>query len=338
MKELMRINNKQLHLHIFAWLLVIVYLILVARVQNTFIITVFSRTLIALNYMLVFYSLSLYIFPKYWESNRVLLFANIILILIIYWINRYLITLKVVPAIGGSSTYQSVNLLSFLNGTLYFFIIAGSAGAASFFSRYGLYRLKMQAQKEKLLLVKEINLMKTRFNPQLTFNFLNYCYIKTQQYSPETAESITLFSEMLKYTIKTRPDEKVALSKEIIYIENFISLQKLLSAKVYVNFDYEGEVGNKYILPRILITFVENAFKHGLTNDAQYPICIFLKVEGNNLFFTIKNKIKPHKVNSGSGTGLENVGHILELHYANNYDLMKDVVDDFYNVRLMMRL
>jgi sensor histidine kinase YesM len=250
----------------------------------------------------------------------------------------YFVFFKIIPGLGGHTYSEDYPIGFFLGYEISFFTIVGAAGTSSFFNRYGLYKLKQQTEKEKSLLIKELNFLKNQFNSHITFNFLNYCYSNIHKQSPETAEAISNFSDMLRYTLQTGPEEKVALSKEIIYIENFISLQKLLSAKVFVNFDYDGNIGETLILPRILVTFVENAFKHGLCNDPKFPIQINLMVNDDKLTFTIKNKINHSKRIDNTNKGMENVTQILDLYYTDNYELRSNAEGEFFCVDLWMGL
>jgi two-component system LytT family sensor kinase len=288
--------------------------------------------------MFVFYSINLIILPNFWERNYILLSISIFFCLLIYWINYHFIVCNIIQIFNIPSNYQIKSLQYFLSNTFYYFVIDGSAGFASFFSRYSIYKLKQQIEKERYLIKKELYLLKNPFNSNLTFNFLSYCYKKTNNILPEVAESIDLFSYMLKYTIQTKPDEKVPLNNEKIYIENFIKLQKLLSTKVFVNFSYEGEIANSSILPRILITFVENAFKHGIYNDPLYPISIYLKIDDKKVIFNIKNRTQLNKSVISSNTGLENVTQILEIYYYDNYKLNYKCNENNYQVTLILNL
>lgn len=337
-KPLMRLNKPQIQKHVIAWFLIIIYVGVTSVFTGTWTAIIISNALIHLNFMFVFYGMGLFVFPKYWEGKRISLVIFISFILLLYWINGYIIFKIFMPDLGVIVDIQKVSFYNFLMDRFYFFVIASSAGIASFFIRYGLYKIKLQTEKEKSLLVKELNFLKDQFNSHLTFNFLNYCYSNIHKESPETAESISNFSNMLHYTLQTGADEKVALSKEIIYIENFISLQKLLSVKVYANFDYTGDINKALILPRILGTFVENAYKHGLCNDSKYPIQINLIVKDNKLAFTIRNKINHSTRIESTNKGMENVTQILDLYYTNNYELKNEKDGEFYCVELWIGL
>lgn len=338
MKELMRLNKKQIRTHLIAWSAIIIYLNITDPVPGSWVAKIFGSALIFGNYIFIFYSLSLFVFPKFWKINQIFLASGLFACLIIYWINIYFIYVKIIPFLGGQTYYQNASLFYIATNTLFYFFILSSAGIASFFSRYSLFSIKMQAEKEKSLLLKELNFLKNQFNSHITFNFLNYCYSKIHLYSPDAAESIELFSDMLRYTLQTKPDESVTLENEILYIENFINLQKLLSAKIFCDFTCEGEIQKHRILPRILITFVENAFKHGIFNDHKFPIKIYLKVNARNLFFSVENKINYNKKTISSNIGSENVKQILNLYYHKNYELYSNENNNYYLIKLSINL
>jgi hypothetical protein len=336
MNPLRYLNRRQLKKHALIWAIIIIYFNIIDSLPGPLAVKIIGSAVINLNYMFVFYSFSLFIFPKFWVSKRFYLVLNIIGCLIVFWIIMYFVFFILNPGLGGYKYTDDYPIRTFLGYEMSFFTIVGAAGASFFFNRYGQYKLKQQAEKENLLLIKELNFLKNQFNSHITFNFLNFCYSRIHKHSPETAESIELFSELLRYTLQIGTEEKVALSKEISYIENFIKLQKLLSVKVYANFDYEGNFGNVYILPRILITFVENAFKHGVFNDSKHPIRIDLKIDNGKLIFTTKNLVSRNKRIESSNKGMENVTQILDLYYANNYALKKEEEEGFYSVELRM--
>jgi hypothetical protein len=338
MNTLMSLNKKQILRHIVAWALIITYFSIIDPVQGEIAAKIIGSALIFINYMFVYYSLGLFIFPRFWPFKKFRVFIYLVICFLIFWAVDYINFFKVFQILGGVNYFAADPSYRLFLESLLFFTIIGTCALAFYLNRFNIYKLKLQNEKEKSLIVKELNFLKNQFNSHITFNFLNYCYSKIHQHSPETAESIELFSDMLRYTLQTKPEEKVTLSSEIIYIENFISLQKRLSTKVYVNFHCEGEMEHSYILPRILITFIENSFKHGLYNNPQYPIHINLNSDGNKLVFTVKNKNNQNKGIINSNTGLENVTQILDLYYSNNYMLNLEEIEGFFKVELIMNL
>jgi LytS/YehU family sensor histidine kinase len=121
--------------------------------------------------------------------------------------------------------------------------------------------------------------------------------------------------------------DKIELSKEIEYIENYINLQKLrLSADLPVNisFNVDGDVHKNKIAPLILIPFVENAFKYGIKLGYHSDINININIRNNDFLFTIENKnfnTTDPVENKNSGLGLKNVKKRLSIIYPDKHQL-----------------
>ena len=334
MNILLKLNKKRVNKDILFWTIIIAYLNIYNPMPGPWQAKVIGGALDALNCIFAFYSLSLFVIPKFWNKRIYLLIICIILGYCIFSAVSYFNYLKVVPYFGGKVFYEKYPISSLLIDSVLFYFIFGLAGSASFFYRHSILKHKSQAEKEKSLLVKELNFLKNQFNSHITFNFLNYCFSNIEGKHPSTAESIGIFSDMLRYAMQTKPDKKVLISDEIKNIENFINLKKLLSTEIYIKFSYSGATDSFFIYPRILITFVENAFKHGLYNHPQYPIVINLEVNNNKLFFKVTNRVNSSKKMTSTYTGLENVKQIIDLYYANSYELTIDEKVDSYNVKL----
>jgi LytS/YehU family sensor histidine kinase len=118
-------------------------------------------------------------------------------------------------------------------------------------------------------------------------------------------------------------DEKVSLEKEVEYLQNYIDLQRLrISDSVIINFVIEGNMDGKMVEPMLLIPFVENAFKHGVSYLDESNINIVLKVANGNLHFRVENnRIKKNDdpIQQESGIGLKNVLRRLELLYPGKH-------------------
>jgi LytS/YehU family sensor histidine kinase len=142
---------------------------------------------------------------------------------------------------------------------------------------------------------------------------------------------------MLKYTFSSSPDDPVSLKTEVDYISNFINLQKILDNSTQVRFQINGDLNNKYLLPRILINFIENAFKHGETNSTESPVIIRLETRDNQIRLFVDNKKrKKSKLISSTGFGNSNSIKQLELLYKNNYEYSHNTDGEFYSCSLFL--
>lgn len=215
---------------------------------------------------------------------------------------------------------------------------------------------ELEAQRKALeteKLTAELQFLKAQINPHFLFNTLNNLYYLAFTQSPNTTEVIAKLSQMMRYMIYESNYALVPLSKEIEYIENYISLEKLrLNNEIPISFevnDYRHNIITKehsaegvLITPLILITFTENAFKHGVSNNATDAwVKIKLELMENTIFYSVENSLlaqKDEKRNEKSGIGLQNVQRRLDLSYPNKYDLEVDESNGKYCVHLKLTL
>jgi LytS/YehU family sensor histidine kinase len=143
----------------------------------------------------------------------------------------------------------------------------------------------------------------------------------------ELADGISKLSGMMRYMLYDSNEEKVPLGKEIIYLEECITLNKLRYAdeEVTVTFEHPGQRMDVSIAPMLFIPFVENAFKHGVAIGQRATIHIAITVSGQKLIFNCVNTdysfIKKMEMEI-NGIGLENVKRRLELAYPGKHQLM----------------
>jgi len=195
------------------------------------------------------------------------------------------------------------------------------------------------AENEKL--TAELNFLKAQINPHFLFNTLNNLYYLAYSQSPNTTEVIAKLSQMMRYMIYDSNHPSVPLSKEIEYMQNYISLEKLrLNSQVPIRFDIEGDIHQVTIVPLIFITFLENAFKHGISNAMGAWVNISIKINGKECIYSVENS-KVENVNAKSeksGIGLQNVHRRLELSYPGRYELKTEEGSNRYFVQLKITL
>jgi len=200
---------------------------------------------------------------------------------------------------------------------------------------------KKEVENEKL--TAELRFLKAQINPHFLFNTLNNLYSLAFSNSPNTTEVIAKLSKMMRYMLYESNHAKVPLSKEIEYIENYISLEKLrLNHQIPIDFEIEGEINQVMIVPLVLITFLENAFKHGVNgNDPNSWVKVFLHVNGKTCTYMVENSSISKLNNStgeNSGIGLQNLKRRLELSYPGAYKLSVESKDNKYRIQLKIDL
>lgn len=202
---------------------------------------------------------------------------------------------------------------------------------------FGNERIQRDLQSEKRDM--ELQFLKSQLNPHFLFNSLNNIYSLAYQKSDKTADAILKLSEIMRYMIYESNDSWVSLSKEIDYVQSYIELQKLrFKDGAAVEFSLNGEIDDQQVVPLILISFVENAFKHGVANDPTDPIRINIIANQKILNFSVSNKKNKYNKDIMGGVGLNNVERRLQLLYPDRYKLNIVNSATHYTTELMLDL
>ena len=181
------------------------------------------------------------------------------------------------------------------------------------------------------------NFLKSQINPHFLHNTLNFLYAKSLPYSPELSEGILTLSDIMRYALSeaNTKNGKAALKDEIEHVRNVIRIHQLrYNNNLQVNFEVKGVVNNVTIIPFVLITIVENAFKHGDLKSTEQPIDIKLTIEHNSLHFYCRNKKKTGPKELSTSIGLDNVKKRLDLAYKDQYNLNIKDERDLYTTQL----
>jgi len=227
---------------------------------------------------------------------------------------------------------------------LFAFLVIEGVALAYFFLKAWAKSELIQSQLQANNLSTEIKFLKSQINPHFLFNTLNNLFSMAQEKgNDELADGISKLSGMMRYMLYDSNEEKVPLGKEITYLEECITLNKLRYAdeEVTITFDNAGQFTDIGIAPMLFIPFVENAFKHGVAIGQTAAIQIGIAVSGQKLIFTCVNTdygfIKKMDMEI-SGIGLENVKRRLELAYPDKHRLKINNEDGKFMVNLEIDL
>ena len=184
----------------------------------------------------------------------------------------------------------------------------------------------------------ELSFLKAQINPHFLFNTLNNIYTLAYTKNEKTADSIMKLSNIMRYVTDDVSQHFVPLQLEVDCINDFIELQRLrLSKKVLVDFTVKGRLENKSIVPLLLITFVENVFKYGISNHENATITIQLVADERSITFYCHNKIfKPAGTPQRTGIGIANAKKRLEHLYPNKHLLNITNENGFFSVELIL--
>jgi two-component system, LytTR family, sensor kinase len=179
---------------------------------------------------------------------------------------------------------------------------------------------KLEAEKTNM----ELAFLKTQINPHFLFNTLNNLYaLSLEEKAAKTSDAITKMGALMRYNLHESQSETILLIKEVDYLQQYIELQKLRiveesGLKVITDFELCKPEFER-IAPMILLPYVENAFKFGVSTVENGLIEIILKLDGGILTMHVKNKIHQHFVTHRGGIGLQNVKNRLALVYPRKH-------------------
>lgn len=184
----------------------------------------------------------------------------------------------------------------------------------------------------------ELENLRLQINPHFLLNALNSIYGLSLKKADQTPEAILQLSGFLKHMLYENK-EFIMLKDEREHIENYVAIQKLrLKHRDQVAITVNLENDTKKIIPFILLTFIENAFKHSdISENREGFITIDLKQEGNDIEFISRNSFKP-KSDFPSGIGLNNAQSRLSHYYGDKYQLESNINKNTYEVILKINL
>lgn len=230
---------------------------------------------------------------------------------------------------------NSTFILSISHNILLFFSVV----SFSILLRIQEHLFKVEKVKNEM----EILSLKEQINPHFLFNTLNNIYGQAiEDNSNRTASSILKLSAMLRHVVHDAQFQWVPISKELMYLENYIQLQRQrLGEGVELTYLTKGSFSESLkIAPLILIPFIENAFKHGINPDKKSVIKIEIVISGNELSLLVENK----KVNvrlqdhEKSGAGMKITLERLRMLYSGKHHLNVEDTPDHYAVNLKLDL
>lgn len=204
----------------------------------------------------------------------------------------------------------------------------------SFIVRYALEYFKLLDTTKSIISRQnkaELDLLKSQVNPHFLFNTLNNIYYEAYLESPKTALLIERLAEMMRYMVEENKKEKVLLSKEVAFLENYIALEQIrllhgLKVELITTFPAALELP-----PMLLIAFIENIFKHGIDKSADNnQLKITLRYDHGFLVYETVNTRSDNIKTPAGGSGLENLRQRLVLLYGSEFELRTNAEENSF--------
>ncbi|MBR2888277.1 MAG: histidine kinase [Bacteroidales bacterium] len=174
----------------------------------------------------------------------------------------------------------------------------------------------------------ELTWLKNQLNPHFLFNSLNNISCQIYTDPDEAQENLSRLSSLLRYALYETNSEFVPVKGEIEFMNDYIALMKLrCTDRTTVDVDFNVDDPNIKILPLLYISLIENAFKHGVSNNSDSFVNISFKKEDNRLVFRVRNSNFPKTdgKRSGSGIGIENLKRRLQLAYPKRHNYISEL-------------
>lgn len=337
--------------HCTFWVLVALFYFILFSWNSEFreVSIIFSAGLLPVA-ILVTYFFNYILVPKYlWRKRyaKFFLFSFYTLLvstwfsfLIVFYVLIYILNKE--ASLEPSVLHPELQVIA-LN-FIVFFAIAIKQVKRTFFIQLEKNELeKTKLNTELKLKEAELKLLKAQIHPHFLFNTLNNLYGLTLEKSDEAPDLVLRLSKILDYILYRCDKKRVLLSEEINNLNNYIEIEKIrYSEKLKLDYVFQGNTANLKIAPLILLPFVENAFKHGVSNYTGIA-CVDIKTSlvDKNLIFKItnsKNSLIKKEENYSKGIGLKNVKKRLDFMYPEKYILSINEDHENFSVNLTLQL
>ena len=219
-------------------------------------------------------------------------------------------------------------MITFFNSLLQFFIIMPASWV--YYMRYKRGTDEIHSLQTELgHSTAKLDFLRSQINPHFLFNALNTLYgTALQEKADRTSEAIQKLGDMMRFMLHENLQPRILVEREIEYLKNYIGLQRLRTdtiPDVSIQTEIDAEPSSEYISPMLLIPFVENAFKHGISFREPSYVRVVLEINGKTLNFDVSNSNHPKQdgdpEKDKSGVGLTNVRQRLQLLYPNKHEL-----------------
>ncbi|WP_272149227.1 sensor histidine kinase [Tenacibaculum aiptasiae] len=274
-----------------------------------------------LAYLLYYYVLKLH---KFWfKTSFIILF--IIIIAVLAATKSY----RIHDEILIDRTFDFFT--EFIGKTFLFYALIQIVNRLDFFNKYKKLKNELELAKGQLL--------RNQLHPHFLFNAFNSLYSMSLSNNPKTSDTILKLSGMMRYLTDDSVHKQVKLEHELKFINEYIAIEKIrFGEQANISLQIEGTPQGISIEPLLLITLVENAFKHGFyTNDSSSFVNVTIDVDDKSLLFKVKNSIQDQQhfnQNSREGKGLENLKNRLQLSYPKKHELLLESENNVYLAQL----
>lgn len=289
--------------------------------------------------IVLFYTNIYWLVPKFLFKRK---YSTYILIAVLFAVVIYAAIIILMEVLSPyhfeehRNTYDKEMSVPFF---LFMIIVLIAASAAVRLFQQWVSDNKMIIELEKSRTTAELEQLKNQINPHFLFNMLNNANVLTKK-DPEKASTVLMgLSDLLRYQLYDSTRDKVLLTADIHFLEDFLNLEKIRRDDFSFIVSKEGPINGKQVSPLLFVTFVENAVKHSNDTGKHTYVNLFFEVQDKLLSFKCVNSKPAIKAVSGpGGLGLENVKRRLKLLYPDQHELFIEESKDQFCVTLTLNL
>ncbi|MGB4844061.1 MAG: histidine kinase [Ferruginibacter sp.] len=281
--------------------------------------------------MSMIYLLLLVFIPKLLFRSKVFLFfvsficINTLIYFFVWFTDFYFLN----PLIPERIYHIELSFLDFIQLAAVCSVLLGAVVGLKVFKKW-ITDVQQMNELQQNNLKAELEQLKSQVNPHFLFNTLNNLLVLTKTDPEKATQVLHGLSDLLRYQLYDSSREKISLSKDIAFLQNYLSLEKIRKNDFDFTIQTEGKTDNLSLPPFLFIPFVENAVKHGASTVGHSYLTINFSIKDKQLHFQSINSKPPVKPKTIGGLGLINIKRRLELLYPGNHTLqITDNTDQF---------
>ncbi|WP_347925937.1 histidine kinase [Pontimicrobium sp. SW4] len=334
----MKLNYLKIGLHFILWLILFIYPL--ASLNDQYLI--YRNWLSLTSIFIAFYVNYFVLVEHFFLKNKKLQFyiLNVFLIVILFILIGFIVGNAIFhPSLNGEPLREiRSGAMTTVQVILPIILSIGMCVALKVNAHLNKNKLLLQQIKQTQLNA-EIKYLKYQVQPHFLFNTLNNIYALIDISPVKAKQSIHTMSKMMRYVLHDASNNKVPLVKEIEFLVRYIDLMQLrVSSNLTLEKNFPIVNQPIKIAPLILITFVENAFKHGIDAIKDSFITIDLTIEKDHINYSVINSSFPEKEKiTDSGIGLENLKKRLDILYPNKFNLITKEENSTYSAQLTLK-
>jgi two-component system LytT family sensor kinase len=343
-----KINITRFGIYLFLWIILTIFLLYFIYDPHATFLQQFVATLVVTGFTaLPAYFSSKVLVPKLLYHKRIGKFIGVLLLAALAnTMLTYLLAGAFYYALSGKSIFTRNDYIEYLFA--FFFIInciviAVSSAIQIIVDRFGMEQQLHVVESEKVS--TELAFLRAQINPHFLFNVLNTIYFQINKENSEARSSVEKLSEMLRYQLYECNTDKIDISRELAYIENYVAVQQLrMEAGTDLQIKLPGDIGSFKIAPLLILPLVENAFKHisNFKDPSKNKLYITIYKDQDaqfvvNVVNTYNSLDHTEQLQKSSGLGLKNLERRLALLYPGKHSITRKRNENTYETTLKIQ-